>query len=56
MTKEQVNDREYTRVIETLETIASEEVLDLVLQLEVILEIKHLSQEINDYRRVKEGE
>ena len=55
MNQEQINEREYTRVMETLETIASKEVLDLVAQLEVILEIKHLSQEINDYRIAKEG-
>ena len=56
MTKQEVNDREYTRVKEELETIASQEVLGLVEQLELILEIRRLINDTEDYRRARDGE
>lgn len=55
MTAEQVNDREYARIKDTLAEIASIEILELVEQLEIVLEIRCLTQEIDDYRTVKEG-
>jgi hypothetical protein len=59
MSNEEINDREYSRIKESLENIASEEVLDLVEQLELVIEGKCIAREIEElkreYRAMKEG-
>ena len=55
MSTEQVNEREYNRIKDTLAEIASIEVLELIEQLEIVLEIRNLTEQIDDYRAVKEG-
>ena len=59
MTQEEILDREYTRVKESLEQIASIEVLELVHELEMILEGQSIAKELKelqeDYRTTKEG-
>ena len=60
MSRVQILDREYSRVKEVLEQIASDEVLGLVKELELIIEGKCIQQEIEamekSYRRTKDGE
>ena len=46
MSQEEITDREYTRVKESLEAIASEEVIQLVKELELIIEGKCIQREI----------
>lgn len=59
MTNEEIIDREYTQIKECIDTIATEEVKELVERLEMAIRGKYMIQEIKglrgDYRTAKEG-